>query len=159
MKRILTCLVLLPLILGQFPKCFAASEKDFFVVEQSATAANAALARKKALTVARNALSSIVCGKVESVTKSYSEHHSEGISSDALLQETKVTANLILQNVEIADEDVVQEKDKRYTVYIVLKLKKSDFLRTFCEKMAGKQELQGGFKESEFVNLWQKDKN
>ncbi len=148
------CAVVLWLVSGSV--CLAASEKDFFKVEQSATAPNVQIARQKALTVARNSLSALINGKVESVSKSYVEHNSAtGVSADALLQETKVCTRTLLENVSVADEKVVQEKNKRYTVYVTLRIKKSDVLRSLCNHITENSSVKDTFDENKFSDIWQ----
>ncbi len=136
--------------------CFAASENEFFKVEQSATAPNAQMARQKAIAIARNSLSALVNGKVESVSKSYVEHNSAtGVSADALLQETQVCTRTLLENVSVTDENVVQENNKRYTVYVTLQIKKSDVLNSLCKHITENSSVKDTFDKDTFADIWQ----
>lgn len=86
-------------------------DKAYFTATQSATTSSVLSARQKALIFAKNTLATMVNGKVKNVTKSYIEHNSEtGKSVDEFMTETRMTVGMLLQNVEIADENVVQEK-------------------------------------------------
>ncbi len=137
----------------------AQSDKDFFKVEQSATASKAVMARQKAIASARNSLSTLINGKVETVTKSYMEHNgATGETGETFLQETKTCTRMLLQNVSVAKESTVQEKNKQYTVYVTLQIKKSDILKSLCSHISGNDETKESFNVDAFSEIWNKSK-
>lgn len=133
-------------------------DDEYFMTTQSATTASVISARQKALLFAKNTLATMVNGKVANVAKSYIEHNSEiGRSADDFMTETRMTANMLLQNVTVADENVIQEKNGRYTVYITLKLKKDEVLNTLCKKLAENKVDKDTFRKEVFTDLWEKE--
>lgn len=135
-----------------------ADDKLYFTATQSATTSSILSARKKALMFAKNTLATMVNGKVNNVTKSYIDHDSEaGKSADDFMTETRMTANMLLQNVEIADENVIQEKKGKYTVYITLKLKKDEVLKALCKRLDENKVTKETFQKDVFTNLWNKE--
>lgn len=135
-------------------------DRAYFTVTQSATTSSVLSARQKALIFAKNTLATIVNGKMKNVTKSYIDHNSEtGKSADEFMTETRMTANMLLQNVEIADENVVQEKKGKYTVYITLKLKKDEVLKALCKRLNENKATKATFQKEVFTGLWEKETN
>ncbi|WP_368113229.1 hypothetical protein [Bacteroides sp. RTP21281st1_E4_RTP21281_210402] len=133
-------------------------DKAYFTAIQSATTSSVLSARQKALIFAKNTLATMVNGKVKNVTKGYIEHNSEtGKSVDEFMTETRMTVGMLLQNVEIADENVVQEKKGKYTVYITLKLKKDEVLQALCKRLNENKETKGIFRKDVFTDLWDKE--
>ncbi len=132
-------------------------DEDFFKIEQNATASKAVMARQKAVVNARNALSALINGKLETVTKSYMEHNgTTGSSGETFLQETKTCARMLLQNVSIVKESTVQETNKQYTVYVTLQIKKSDVLKSLCSHMVGNDKIKDSFNTDAFSEIWNK---
>lgn len=135
-------------------------DRAYFTVTQSATTSSVLSARQKALIFAKNTLATIVNGKMKNVTKSYIDHNSEtGKSADEFMTETRMTANMLLQNIEIADENVVQEKKGKYTVYITLKLKKDEVLKALCKRLNENKATKATFQKEVFTGLWEKETN
>lgn len=133
-------------------------DKAYFTATQSATTSSVLSARQKALIFAKNTLATMVNGKVKNVTKGYIEHNSEtGKSVDEFMTETRMTVGMLLQNVEIADENVVQEKKGKYTVYITLRLKKDEVLQALCKRLDENKETKGIFRKDVFTDLWDKE--
>ncbi|WP_448779139.1 hypothetical protein [Bacteroides congonensis] len=133
-------------------------DKAYFTAIQSATTSSVLSARQKALIFAKNTLATMVNGKVKNVTKGYIEHNSEtGKSVDEFMTETRMTVGMLLQNVEIADENVVQEKKGKYTVYITLKLKKDEVLQALCKRLDENKETKDIFRKDVFTDLWDKE--
>ena len=133
-------------------------DKAYFTAIQSAPTSSVLSARQKALIFAKNTLATMVNGKVKNVTKGYIEHNSEtGKSVDEFMTETRMTVGMLLQNVEIADENVVQEKKGKYTVYITLKLKKDEVLQALCKRLNENKETKGIFRKDVFTDLWDKE--
>lgn len=134
------------------------ADRLYFTATQSATTSSIISARKKAQMFAKNTLATMVNGKVNNVTKSYIDHDSEaGKSADDFMTETRMTANVLLQNVEIADENVIQEKKGKYTVYITLKLKKDEVLKALCKRLDENIVTKETFKKEVFTDLWNKE--
>lgn len=130
----------------------------YFIVTQSATSATVVSARQKALAFAKNTLATMVNGKVENVTKSYIEHDSDtGKSADNFITETRMTVKMLLQNIEVDDENIVQEKKGKYTVYITLRLKKDEVLKTLCKQLLENKNTKGTFRKEVFTGLWEKE--
>lgn len=135
-----------------------ADDKLYFTATQSATTSSILSARKKALMFAKNTLATMVNGKVNNVTKSYIDHNTDtGKSADEFMTETRMTANMLLQNVEIADENIVQEKKGKYTVYITLKLKKNEVLKALCKRLNENKVTKETFQKEVFTDLWNKE--
>ena len=133
-------------------------DKAYFTATQSATTSSVLSAHQKALIFAKNTLATMVNGKVKNVTKGYIEHNSEtGKSVDEFMTETRMTVGMLLQNVEIADENVVQEKKGKYTVYITLRLKKDEVLQALCKRLDENKETKGIFRKDVFTDLWDKE--
>lgn len=131
---------------------------QYFKTTQSATTASVISARQKALLFAKNTLATMVNGKVENVTKSYIEHNSEtGKSADDFMTETRMTANMLLQNVTVTDENVIKEKNGKYTVYITLKLRTDDVLKALCKKLSASKQDKETFHKEVFVDLWERE--
>ena len=89
---------------------------------------------------------------------SYIEHNSEtGKSADDFMTETRMTANMLLQNVTVTDENVIKEKNGKYTVYITLKLRKDDVLKALCKKLSANKQDKETFHKEVFVDLWERE--
>lgn len=135
-----------------------ADDKLYFTATQSATTSSILSARKKALMFAKNTLATMVNGKVNNVTKSYIDHNTDtGKSADEFMTETRMTANMLLHNVEIADENIIQEKKGKYTVYITLKLKKNEVLKALCKRLNENKVTKETFQKEVFTDLWNKE--
>lgn len=134
------------------------TDRLYFTATQSATTSSILSARKKALMFAKNTLATMVNGKVNNVTKSYIDHNTDtGKSADEFMTETRMTAIMLLQNIEIADENVVQEKKGKYTVYITLKLRKDEVLKALCKRLDENIATKETFKKEIFTDLWNKE--
>lgn len=148
------------LILFLSVACSSFASKDtgnsiYFMATQSATTSSVLSARQKALVFAKNTLATMVNGKVKNVTQSYIDHASEANkSADDFMTETRMTAKLLLQNVEIADEKVVQGKKGKYTVYITLKLRKEEVLKALCKRLKENEVTKTTFHEDLYSDLW-----
>lgn len=133
-------------------------DRLYFTATQSATTSSILSARKKAQMFAKNTLATMVNGKVNNVTKSYIDHNTDtGKSADEFMTETRMTANMLLQNIEIADENIVQEKKGKYTVYITLKLKKDEVLKALCKRLDENMVTKETFQKEVFTDLWNKE--
>lgn len=156
MKNYLLSLFIL--VLNSISICGANDNREYFVVTQSATTTSALSARQKAMVFARNTLATIVNGKIKNTTESYVYNNTEtGKLADEFLTETKTVASILLQNVEVADETVVKEKKEKYTVYITLRLKKSEVLHALCKHLSESPKTKVTFKKENFTDLWEKE--
>lgn len=134
------------------------NNKNAFICTQSATAPNATIARQKALLHARNLLATMVNGKVKNVSESYISNNSmTGESVDEFIAETKTTASVLLNDVEVSDESVVKEKKNKYTVYVTLKLDKNKVLNSLCKNIMENKSLSNDFDEKKFTEEWNKN--
>lgn len=134
-------------------------EEGFFVARQCATSASLMTAKQKALLNTKAELATQISGKITSVSQSYLTEDSErGISKEEFISESKIAAQVLLKNITIAEEIPVKEKDGRYTVHIILKVKETDVLDAIHKHIMANEKLQKDFNREAFDKLWDEKK-
>lgn len=149
-------IVLVIAAIMSFGSVFASDDSGkYFECTQSATAPSAAMAKQKALLHARNLLATMVNGKVKNVSQSYISNNSlTGETADEFITETKTTASILLKGAEVAEESVVKENKKLFTVFLTLRIEKKKILESLCESISSNQTLERDFNKEKFTKEW-----
>lgn len=136
------------------------SDKNFFRADNNASSSNMSLAREKALTMAKQRLAGLIETQIKSVTDRYVNEYEVGNAMDfsgKFENLTREVINKTLIDVAIVCEQVVQEKDGRYTTYVAIEVNKETLLNGFDRSIGRDQKLQVDYDKMKFEQIFNEE--
>ncbi len=133
------------------------TDKEFFRASSNGKSIDLATSKKIAMQNARAELASSIKSVMKVVTDQYTNQRQVGDAQEFESKFEELSRNVVdqsLPNVQIMEEKIFQEQDKRYTYWVVIQVSKEDLLQNLNGKISSDAKLQLDYDKKKFEEVF-----